>query len=188
MDTDYIHRYAHEHLTDKRRRHTAGVRKTAFELCELYGGDYEKADIAATCHDLFRGKRVDEINYYVNKYGLDRRYLGNASLAHGKIAARFMQEELGITDPEILDAVSFHTTGRAGMTLLDKIIYLADAIEPGRDYQGLETLRTEARKDLDKACLLSLLRSMDFVRAKGEALDIDTIKAKEDLERKINGK
>ncbi len=141
MKKDYICEFAEKNLSEKRKIHTDGVRKTAALLAERFGADPEKADIAALCHDIYRGKTVDEINDYVNKIGLDTKYINNPNLAHGKIAAYVMESELGIDDGDILNAVKYHTTGRAGMSLLEKIIFIADAIEPGRDYPGVEEIR-----------------------------------------------
>jgi len=174
-------------LTEKRLRHTSGVMKTALYLADLYGGDKGKVKVAAACHDIFRGRSVDEINYYVNKYGIPDRYLGNANLAHGKIAAKYM-EECGVTDEDVLNAVSFHTTGRAGMSLLEKIIFLADTIEPGRDYPGVDELRGIAERDLDAACIRALENSIAFVRSKGETLDPDTEEALEYLKSTIQSR
>ena len=92
-----------------------------------------------------------------------------------------MERDYGITDRDIINAVSYHTTGRAGMSLLEKIIYIADAIEPGRNYPGVEDVRVLAWQDLDRACLLSLERTIDFVRGQGNFLDSDTLEARDYL-------
>ena len=169
-------------LTEKRLRHTAGVTESALHLAELYGGDTEKIRLAAACHDIFRGRTAEEISELVRRYGLPERYLGNANLAHSKIAAEYMKE-CGIDDEDVLNAVSYHTTGRAGMSLLEKIIFLADAIEPGRDYPGVDELRGIAERDLDAACIKALENSIAFVRSKGEVLDTDTEAALEYLKK-----
>ena len=169
-------------LTEKRLRHTAGVTESALHLAGLYGGDAGKIRLAAACHDIFRGRTVDEINELIGRYGLPDRYLGSANLAHSKIAAAYMAE-CGIDDEDVLNAVSYHTTGRAGMSLLEKIIFLADAIEPGRDYPGVDELRGIAERDLDAACIKALENSIVFVRSKGEVLDKDTEAALEYLKK-----
>ena len=98
-----------------------------------------------------------------------------------------MERDFGIRDRDIINAVSYHTTGRAGMSLLEKVIFIADAIEPGRDYPGVDDLRRLAYVDLDKACLLSLTRTAEFVREQGIYLDDDTLAAKEYLEKELKG-
>ena len=86
-------------------------------------------------------------------------------------------------DEDVLNAVRYHTTGRKGMSRLEKILYLADAIEPGRDYPQVGALREAAEEDLDKACILCMERSMEYVRSTGASVDPDTIKACEDIKK-----
>ncbi len=93
-----------------------------------------------------------------------------------------MANEFDIDDLVALYAVSYHTTGRANMSLLEKIIYIADAIEPGRSYPGVDQLRALALENINQACYLSLARTVDLVKAKGQFLDSDTVLAKEYFE------
>lgn len=180
-----IEAYIDKNFSEKRRLHTYGVRDTALKLAERYGCDLQKTELAALLHDLYRGVPENVLNYYVTHLGLDKKYLNAPNLAHGKIAAEMIQKDFDIDDREIIDAVSFHTTGRAGMTLLEKIIYIADAIEPGRSYPGVDELREMVTGDLDKACLASLERTIEYVSSEGRFLDHDTIDAKEYLEKTI---
>ena len=181
---DSIVSYIEKNFSEKRKIHTEGVRITAMHLAEKYGADVKKAETAALFHDMFRGMPVDIINYYVKHLKLDSKYLNNCNLAHGKIAAIIMEREFDIHDEDVLNAVSYHTTGRAGMSRLEKIIYIADAIEPNRSYPGVDSLREIVEEDLDKACLTSLKRTIDFVKSQGNYLDEDTLRAKEYLEKK----
>lgn len=179
MNTDSINRYIDKNFSEKRKIHTEGVRITAIELAQIYGENRENAEIAALFHDMFRGISEDVLNYYVKNLGLDIKYLNNCNLAHGKIAAIIMEKDYGIKDQDIINAVSFHTTGREGMSLLEKIIYISDAIEPGRNYPGVEDLRREAYKDLDRACLMSLTKTINYVNEQGNYLDDDTLRARD---------
>ena len=180
---DYIKKkisdYIEKNLSEKKRIHTEGVRKTAVMLAEKYGEDVDKAEVAALCHDMYRGINIDLLNDYVNQLGLDKKYLDNPNLAHGKIAAVMIKKEYGIDDLDIINAVSFHTTGRAGMSELEKIIYLADAIEPGRDYPSVNQLREAVDRGLDEALIMSLERTIEYVRQQGHFLDEDTLKARD---------
>ena len=178
-----------ESLSPKRLDHTLGVRDTAVKMAEYYEEDEEKARIAAICHDIYRGKSIDEINILVNQYGLEPIYLNNANLAHGKLAMCFMRDEMCIEDCQILDAVSYHTTGRANMTMLEKIIFVADAIEPGRNYPGVNDMRKCAFGELDKACYLSLKGTVEHLMESGmeyNEIHRDTIEALEYFERIVN--
>ena len=182
MDTN-LYNQAVKMLSAKRLEHTLGVRDTAMKLCDLYGGDKEKAEVSAILHDIFRGRTVDELNDLVKKYGLPDKYIGNANLAHGKLAEAYAREEMGVLDPDILNAISYHTTGRKEMTLLEKIVFLADAIEPGRDYPLVEKLRDIAfNESLDRACLMTLDGTINHLINQGikrEDIDIDTLEAYE---------
>ncbi len=181
MDYRIIKRELEEHvvndLTEKRKRHTLGVRDTALSLAEKYHADKEKAEIAALAHDLYRGLRGEALNETVKALGLSDKYLDDPNLAHGKIAAIRLEKDFGVTDPDILNAVSYHTTGRRGMSLLEKVVYLADCIEPNRDYPGVETLRLEAQNSLDGACLKAMEGTIRHVTEQGAYLDEDTLEA-----------
>lgn len=179
MNEDSINSYIQKHLPEKRIRHIQGVRQTAVRLARKYGADEEKANTAALFHDMFRSLSPDELSFWIERLGLDARYRGNVNLAHGKIAAAVMKQDYGVEDEDIINAVSYHTTGRAGMSLLEKIVFIADAIEPGRSYPGVEELRTAAEEDLDRACLLSLSKTVDYIRAQGIYLDEDTLRARD---------
>jgi len=180
-----IYGYIEKNFSEKRKIHTEGVRKTAMELAGIYGADREKAETAALFHDMFRGRTVDELDGYVKEFRLPEKFLGNANVSHGKIAAAVMERDWGIRDRDVLAAVRYHTTGRAGMSLLERIVFIADAVEPSRDYPGVEELREKAFKDLDEACLDSLDGTLKHLREQGIAAGDDTEAAAEWIRRKI---
>lgn len=175
--------YIENNLNKKRLNHTYGVRDTAVKLARIYGEDEEKAELAALFHDMAKHFKGENLNYYVKHLGLDSKYLGNSNLAHGKIAAALMKKDFNVDDEDIIGAVSYHTTGKENMSLLEKIIYIADAIEPNRDYPGVVELRELAFKDLDKAIIMSMENTIKRVDELGGYLDDDTIKALEYLRR-----
>lgn len=181
---DSIHEYIENNLNEKRRAHVYGVVETAKKLAEKYGCDIEKAETAALYHDMFRSTPVEVLNMYVRQLGLDPAYIDNANLAHGPVAAIIMKRDYGIDDQELLDAVRYHTTGRAGMSTLEKVVYLADAIEPGRNYPTVDEARKIAENSLDDACLFSMERSINYIRERGLFLHEDTIKARDYLLKK----
>lgn len=181
-----ITRYIENNLNERRLKHTYSVVNEAKKLAEHYGEDAEKAEIAALFHDMYRSTPVSVLNMYVRQLGLQNNILDNPNLSHGKIAAVIMKRDYGIVDKDILNAVSYHTTGRAGMSKLEKIIFLADAIEPGRNYPTVEEIRKLAYIDLNKACISSLERTVEYIKGIGEYLDPDTINAINDLKEKTN--
>ena len=162
--------YIEEHLKPSRLEHTLRVTKLAKEMAEKFGADVNKAEIAALLHDMAK---------YEHRPGV------NMDFAHSKIGAEMSKEIFGIEDEDVLNAIAYHTTGRAGMSTLEKIIFLADAIEPGRNYPGVEEIRKTAETDLDGACILSLKRTIEHVRdEKGWYLHPATVEAKEYLEER----
>ena len=190
MNTSSICEYIEKNFSEKRKIHTEGVRITAMKLAEKYGGGdpelIEKSELAALYHDMYRGVPVNVLNYYVKHLGLDeKRYKDNPNLAHGKIAAIIMERDFDINDRDVINAVSYHTTGRPEMTLLEKIIYIADAVEPNRSYPGVESLREVLEYDIDKAVLQSLTNTINYVSGEKKFLDEDTVLAKEYFEKLI---
>lgn len=183
-DKKRIIEYIEGHMTEKRRIHTYAVVEEAKKLSRRYGEDMEKAELAALFHDFFRGVPEKSLNVYVREFGLDPVFLDNANLAHSKIAALIMEREYHIKDQDILNAVRFHTTGRANMSKLEKIIYLADAIEPNRSYPGIEEIRELAYQKLAEACLAALTHSIEYISCRGLYLDQDTVMARDNLLRK----
>lgn len=178
--------YIEKNLNERRLKHTYSVAKEAMKLAEHYGADKEKAELAALFHDMFRSTPVAVLNMYIRQLGLPKNIMDNPNLSHGKIAAVIMKKDYGIEDEDILNAVSYHTTGRAGMSLLEKVIFLADAIEEGRNYPTVEDTRSLAYVDINKACISSLERTVEYIKGIGEYLDPDTINAINDLKEKIN--
>ena len=181
-----IKAHIENNFSEKRKVHTYGVVNTAIELAKQYGCDVYKAELAALFHDLYRSIPVNVLNYHVKHLELDKKYMDNPNLAHGKIAAEMIQRDFDITDEDVINAVSYHTTGRPNMSLLEKVIYIADAVEPNRSYPGVNDLRRVVKEDLDKAILMSLSRTIDYVSSEGNYLDEDTVRAKEYFEEIIN--
>ncbi|WP_207940207.1 HD domain-containing protein [Enterococcus sp. DIV2402] len=139
-------------MSEKRFRHVLGVEETAIALAGRYGASLEKASIAALTHDYAKERSDDEFKLVIRRdnFDLDLLNWGN-EIWHGLVGANFVQRELEIDDEEILQAIRVHTTGAAEMSLLDKIIYVADYIEPGRNFPGVEEAREIALRNLDNA-------------------------------------
>lgn len=184
MNKDFIYDFADRLLTEERRKHTEGVEQTAEALAKHYGADPDKAKLAARLHDIYRRATDEEIDDFIRRGWLHPSYRANSNLAHAKMAAATMQHELGISDPDLIHAVSFHTTGRQAMSLLEKILFVADAIEPSRSFPGVDDLRALAFRDLDQACILSLSRTIQRLQEKQKPIDRDTIEAYEYMKNK----
>ncbi|MCM3237074.1 bis(5'-nucleosyl)-tetraphosphatase (symmetrical) YqeK [Heyndrickxia oleronia] len=169
-------------LTEKRYTHTLGVMETAIDLAILYEADEKKAELAAIFHDYAKFRPLEEMKKIIIEQKFDPLLLQyNPELWHAPVGAYLIQEEVGIKDVEIINAVRYHTSGRMNMTLLEKIIYLADYIEPGRQFPGVEEARKLAKKDLDEALIYSVKNTIIFLMNKNQAVYPDTFTFYNDL-------
>lgn len=180
---EQILNYLQEHLKESRYKHTLGVCESAIELAKIYSGDEKKARIAALLHDCGKYLSSNEIIDIMKKekYPMDKVEQSFPEIMHGRAGAYIAKEVMGIDDDEILSAIRFHTTGKEDMNLLEKIIYLADYIEPYRNYPGVDELREKAFSNLDEALLLAYDNTLKFVLNKGQLIHMDTIKARNKL-------
>jgi predicted HD superfamily hydrolase involved in NAD metabolism len=141
-------------FTEKLLAHTRGVEKTARRLAVVYGADEEKAALAALMHDYGKTYAKDDLmRIALTNNIVDEFSLQEPALLHAPVGSWLLEHELGIDDLDILNAVRIHTTGAADMTLFSEIIYLADYIEPGRSFPGVDRIRELAFQDLHKALL-----------------------------------
>ena len=135
MNLDQIKEKLKELLTEKRYVHSLNVAESAKKLAEIYGADEEKAYLAGVVHDCAKYFKTDKVDYYVAKYNieLDELEVGNISLSHSIIGSYVVKYDFGIDDDDIISSVRYHTTGRENMSILEKIIFMADMIEEGRN-------------------------------------------------------
>ncbi len=169
--------FLRENLKPSRYAHTMGVRREAVKLAKHYGADEDKASLAGLIHDCCKNKTLQQLLALAEELGVmpDNMQMESGALLHGPVGAAYAKKHFKIDDSEVINAVTCHTTGKANMTLLDKIIYLADYIEPTREeFEGLKELRDIAYVDIDKAMLFALNMSVNHVKSKGEAIHPDT--------------
>ncbi len=141
-------------LTDKRFAHTLGVIDTAAELAKKYGCDIDKAKLTAMLHDCAKDYSAVAQLRKCKELGIELSEIeeNNNELVHAKLGAALIKSEYGIDDEEISEAIKWHTTGKPEMNLLEKIIFVADYIEPGRNKApNLEQIRKVAFEDIDDA-------------------------------------
>ena len=168
-------------LSHKRWTHTKNVKRMAVQLAQRWGENPEKAALAALLHDSAKELPREALLqiFADNAIIAENAPARPAAIWHGIAAAILAEKQWGVTDPEILSAIRCHTTGKPGMSLLDKILYLADMTSDERDWPGVEELRRLEMEDLDKALLVALKQSIDFVKEKGGALDPESVAAYE---------
>lgn len=176
------------HLKPSRYTHSLGVEKMASALAFAHGADVEKAAFAGRYHDIAKCFSQDEMNSCVREFALADIYIDNNPLAHSKVAAELLSREFGVTDEDVLNAVRSHTTGRKDMSLLEEIVYVADAIEDNRNYPELKDLQRQAVNDLDAACLFIMDYTLDSLEKKGRIPDQDTVEAREFINNRINSR
>ena len=180
---------AKSRLGEKRYRHTENVKNLAVELAQIHGENPDKAALAAWLHDTAKEMPKAELLQILQ----DNAIIKNNPAArpepvwHGICAAILAQTQWGVQDQEVLDAVECHTTGRPGMTKLDKILFLADMTSAERSWPGVEELRCLAKEDLDAAMLSALDHTISFVQQQGSDLDPMSIAAYEDLKKQTEG-
>lgn len=183
-----IHRSLLESIGRERYKHSVGVAETARKLAELYGCDKNKAEIAGLLHDCGKFEDDELLLKRVNQFDiiLDDVMKRNIALIHGPLGAEIAKEIYNISDEQILDSIRYHTTGRVNMSKLEKIIYLADYIEPSRVFPGVVELRKLAYTSLDKALLVAMNNTIKYVVNKGQLLHFNTVEARNFLLVQIN--
>lgn len=175
-----------ENLLDKPRlTHSAGVRSTAVQMARRYGVDTEKAALAGLLHDLAKPLTEGDLLKLAGDFDIlidtvDREY---PPLLHAPVGAELARRKFGIEDPEVLGAIRWHTTGRQGMSLLEAIIYLADYIEPGRKFTGVQTMRRLEAKSLRAAILYSMDSTIRYLLRSGRSVHPNTLLARNDILR-----
>lgn len=166
-------------LKKSRYRHTLGVAHTSACLAMRYGEDIDSAYLAGLLHDYAKNLDDDEMLKVATKNNLDisdfERH--NPFILHGRVAACLVKDDFDIVDENILNAISYHTTGRPGMSRLEKIVFLADYLECGREEAAdLQVVRELAFKDLDKCLLTVLSDTLIYLEEKGSPVDYMTQK------------
>lgn len=172
-----------QRLSEKRFQHSVDVSNTAQALARRYHCSPEKAKLAGLLHDCARELTSNRLLSMAEAFGivvgdLERRH---PVLLHALVGARMAEAEYGVADDEIRQAIAVHTTGGPNMTTLDKIIFLADVIEPGRSFYGVEEIRLLAAENLDKAVLAAFNQSIIFLADKNGIIHPNTIIGRNEL-------
>lgn len=167
---------------ERRFRHTLGVAGEAERLADKFGVDKDKARIAGLLHDCAKNldeKSGEEFSQICSKYGvvLDELAKKERALIHAFLGAAVAYRDYGVDDNEILEAIYYHTTARANMTPLEKLIYIADMTEPGRELEQSKEIRRLVEEDVDEALIYAIGCSIKHVIRKGTLIHPDSIHA-----------
>ena len=169
-------------LKHKRIPHVLGTEQEAIRLALRYGADVQKARVAALLHDCTKKLDMEEQLALCRQYGirLDELEQRALKLLHAKTGAAIARDLFGVDD-EIYSAIYWHTTGHANMTLLEKIMYLADYIEPTRNFPGVNELRAACNESLDKGLRMGLEMTIQEMHDRGNPVHSATLEADEYL-------
>ncbi|MCR2803797.1 bis(5'-nucleosyl)-tetraphosphatase (symmetrical) YqeK [Paenibacillus soyae] len=188
MDRQLMIERVRAEMPERRWIHTEGVMATAILLAERYGEDPRRAELAAILHDVAKYWPTERQGSLIRDNGLSEDVLGyDKELWHQFVGAWVAEQEFGITDAGVLDAIRYHTSGRRGMSKLEKIVWLADYIEPGRSFPGVDEIRAIGEESLEKAVLAGLDGTIGFLIAKGKRIYPLTLEARNGLIEEIRG-
>ncbi|MBE6854778.1 MAG: HD domain-containing protein [Ruminococcus sp.] len=166
-------------LSKKRFTHSVNVAAEAKKLAVRYGEDEDKAYFAGLMHDVCKELPSEEQEELMlaGSFDISPEERDTPKLWHGIAGAFYLQFTLGISDSDVLNAVRYHTVGRAGMSRLEEIVYLADLVSEERDYNGVEEMRKLAYTDLNTAMLEGIRFSLQSTLGKGGFIPLSTLEA-----------
>lgn len=187
---DEIKQYIKENISSSRYVHTLGVVEMAKHLAVLNNECEEKAEVAALIHDIAKSMPIDKQIEILknNNFELDKITLNSPQILHGFVGAIIAKELMNITDEDIINAIKYHTIGKAYMTTLEKIVYIADYIEPNRNYPGVEELREITKNNLNLGVLQGLENTIIHVIKQKQLVHPQTMEARNFLLLEINKK
>ena len=173
----------------KRYTHTLGVVEMSEKLAKTYNADIEKCKVAALLHDICKEMDMEYIknickNNFMNE--LSEEDLENNEILHGFAGAYYVKNELGINDKEILSAIKYHTVGAENMTSVEKIVYIADAIEYGRNYPSVVKIREETFKNLDRGILMEIEHKEKYLESIGKKSHPNTDELKKEIIKELD--
>ena len=185
MKTEEYKAHIKARLSDRRYFHSLCVAEEAVRLCNRYGGDKEKAYTAGLLHDVLKDTSEKEQLKYREDFGImmSDLELSAKKLYHSLIGAEYVRHILGVEDDEIISAIRCHTTAKADMTLLEKILYLADYTSRDRDYDGVEEMREAVEESIESAMKIALRFTVEDLKNKGVPCHPDTLAAYEQYAR-----
>ncbi|AJS57646.1 bis(5'-nucleosyl)-tetraphosphatase (symmetrical) YqeK [Paenibacillus sp. IHBB 10380] len=173
-------------MPEKRWQHTQGVMDSAIKLAHQYGADAEKAELSSILHDVAKYWPVQKLKSVLQDKQLSNELLlYSKQLWHAEVGAYVAKYDYGMDDIEVLDAIRYHTSGRIGMTLMDKIVCLADYIEPGRDYPGVNNIRELANHSLEEGLVAGFDSTITLLVSRKQIIYPLTVLARNDLIKQL---
>lgn len=170
-------------MSEKRYHHTCNVAAAARILAGRFGVDPDKAELAGWLHDVVKERSREDLLQLMERDAIIAKSTRPRPLPvwHGPCAAVLAKTELGVEDADILSALACHTTGRAGMSTFDKVLFLADVISEEHRYPWVDNIRHLAQTDLDAAVVAAMEQNIEYLKKRGKPLDTETVAALDDL-------
>lgn len=183
MTIEEAKQLAKQKLSSKRYAHEKNVVAAAKQLARRYGANEEKAELAGWLHDIVKEEPPEDLLRMLGQDAIIAKQTAQRPVPvwHGPCGAIYAKHQLAVNDEEILSAVGCHTTGKVGMSKLDKILYVADLISAERNFEGVEQLRQLAMQDLDAAVIAAMRQTIGFVQQRGKPLDEESMRALQDM-------
>jgi predicted HD superfamily hydrolase involved in NAD metabolism len=180
IDLDLVREKLASVLTEKRFIHSLNVADTVVKMAKHYGADEKRTYIAGLLHDCGKSYKGNAAREFAKETGYEPDEIEwlQPGLLHGVIGEYIARHEYGVTDTEVLAAIRWHITGRAGMSVIEKIIYVSDYIEPGRGFTGVEAMREEAFRNLDRCIVLCANSTIRYVVENGYLLHPKTVETR----------
>lgn len=177
MDKNTMLQKVKDRLPENRYNHVVGVVETAMGMAQDFNVSVENAQTAAILHDAAKFSDRDWMKSIIISEEMDPLLLEyHAELWHAPVGAYIAKQEFGVEDEDVLNAIRYHTTGRAGMSDLEKIIYIADLVEPNRKFSGVDQLRQLKEQGLDVMMEASVKHSIEFLVSKNQPVYPDSLK------------
>ncbi|WP_448820112.1 bis(5'-nucleosyl)-tetraphosphatase (symmetrical) YqeK [Cetobacterium sp.] len=177
MNIDFLKKELATVLSKKRYEHSIRVLNTALALGEIYNANLNEIAIASLLHDYAKEFTREELIKISKEHFTEetKDYITNVEILHSYVASYIAKDKFKIDNTDILNAIKFHTTGRKNMSLVEKIVYVADAIEPKRDYPYVEEIRDLALVNLNKAILLEVNKKIEHLIKGNYVIHINSI-------------
>lgn len=183
VDLSEVHAWVGARVRKRRFEHIQRVVGLAADLADHWHVPRDQVVLAALLHDCARDMPVEQLVAQAQGFGIEISVVEERSpvLLHAPVGAELARQELGITDTHVLDAIRFHTTGRAGMTLVEKIVFIADYAEPARKFVGVDGVRTLLQSDLNSAVRRAFDQMFVYLIERGWLIHPRTNEARNDL-------
>ncbi len=177
MDHSQMLETVKERLPENRYHHVLGVVETAMDLANTFGVSESHAQTAAILHDIAKFSDRQWMKSVIESEGMDPLLLEyHSELWHAPVGAYVAKTEFGIEEEDVLNAIRYHTTGRENMSALEKVVYIADLVEPNRKFSGVEELRQLKDRGLDVMMEASIKHSIEFLESKNQPVFPDSLK------------